>query len=159
MYTRHKPLLADMLDQLMREKLSETDFPYCGEFRLADRSAVGFPPLHNDDFILYMCRTRPQDVIVFMVGGATYAEALVVANTNKSNPGVRIVLGGSTIHNSKRWVWPGYSLSLSLSLSHTHTHTHTLSLSLPVFLRRFRAVPTHSVEEEEHLHRLAHLLQ
>ena len=39
---------------------------------------------------------------MFMVGGATYAEALVVANANKSMPGVRIVLGGSTIHNSQR---------------------------------------------------------
>lgn len=38
-----------------------------------------------------------------MVGGATYAEALAVANANKSLQGVRIVLGGTTIHNSKRY--------------------------------------------------------
>ena len=37
-YTRHKPLLVDTLEQLVREKLSETDYPYCGEFRLADKS-------------------------------------------------------------------------------------------------------------------------
>ena len=36
-YTRHKPLLADTLDQLVKERLSETDYPYCGEFRLADK--------------------------------------------------------------------------------------------------------------------------
>ena len=46
---------------------------------------------------------RPQDIIIFMVGGATYAEALAVANANKSLQGVRIVLGGTTIHNSKRY--------------------------------------------------------
>ena len=51
---------------------------------------------------LSLPRARPQDVIVFVVGGATYAEALAVANANKSTPGVRIVLGGSTIHNSQR---------------------------------------------------------
>ena len=54
---------------------------------------------------------RPQDIIVFMIGGATYEEALTVYNLNRSTPGVRIVLGGSSIHNTKR--------------SHTHTHTHT----------------------------------
>ena len=51
---------------------------------------------------------RPQDIIVFMIGGATYEEALTVYNLNRSTPGVRIVLGGSSIHNTKR--------------SHTHTH-------------------------------------
>ncbi len=47
---------------------------------------------------------RPQDIIVFMVGGATYAEAMAIANLNKTTQGVRIILGGTTIHNSKRWV-------------------------------------------------------
>ena len=54
---------------------------------------------------------RPQDIIVFMIGGATYEEALTVYNLNRSTPGVRIVLGGSSIHNTKR--------------SHTHTHTRS----------------------------------
>jgi vacuolar protein sorting-associated protein 45 len=35
-----------------------------------------------------------------MVGGATYEEACVVNQLNKEYPGVRIVLGGTTIHNS-----------------------------------------------------------
>lgn len=45
---------------------------------------------------------RPQDIIVFIIGGATYEEALAVYNLNRTNPGVRIVLGGTTIHNTKR---------------------------------------------------------
>ena len=45
---------------------------------------------------------RPQDIIVFIIGGATYEEALTVYNLNRTNPGVRIVLGGTTIHNTKR---------------------------------------------------------
>lgn len=47
-----------------------------------------------------MTRDKPQDVIVFIVGGATYEEARVVAQINASSPGVRIVLGGTSIHNS-----------------------------------------------------------
>ena len=50
------------------------------------------------------CPRRPQDILVFLVGGATYEEALAVANFNKSTPGVRVLLGGTTIHNSKRSV-------------------------------------------------------
>ena len=45
---------------------------------------------------------RPQDIIVFMVGGTTYEEALAVYELNKANPGVRIILGGTTVHNSER---------------------------------------------------------
>lgn len=42
---------------------------------------------------------RPQDVIVFIIGGATYEESLTVYNLNKQNPGTKIILGGTTIHN------------------------------------------------------------
>lgn len=45
---------------------------------------------------------RPQDIVVFLIGGATYEEALTVYNLNRNTPGVRIVLGGSAIHNTKR---------------------------------------------------------
>lgn len=38
-----------------------------------------------------------------MIGGATYEEALAVHNLNRATPGVRIVLGGTTVHNMKRW--------------------------------------------------------
>lgn len=48
------------------------------------------------------CRFRPQDIIVFIIGGATYEEALTVYNLNRSTAGVRIVLGGTTIHNTRR---------------------------------------------------------
>lgn len=45
-------------------------------------------------------RDKPQDVIVFMVGGVTYEEAKMVAMVNASVPGVRLVLGSTTVHNS-----------------------------------------------------------
>ena len=53
---------------------------------------------------------RPQDVVVFVVGGVTYEEALAVHSLNRSTPGaVRIVLAGTTVHNTLR------------SLDHTRT--------------------------------------
>jgi vacuolar protein sorting-associated protein 45 len=39
-----------------------------------------------------------------MIGGATYEESLAVHQLNKNNFGVRIVLGGTTIHNSSSFL-------------------------------------------------------
>jgi len=48
-------------------------------------------------------------VIVFIVGGATYEEALTVHALNRSAPGgVRVVLGGTTVHNTLRSGIPTY---------------------------------------------------
>lgn len=82
-YTQHQPLLHDTLDQLIKGRLKDSQFPYLGASSLRD---------------------RPQDIIVFLIGGATYEEALTVYNLNRSMPGVRIVLGGSNIHNTKSFL-------------------------------------------------------
>lgn len=82
-YTQHQPLLQDTLDQLIKGRLKDSQFPYLGPSSLRD---------------------RPQDIIVFIIGGATYEEALAVYNLNRSSPGVRIVLGGSHIHNTKSFL-------------------------------------------------------
>ena len=47
---------------------------------------------------------RPQDIIVFIVGGATYAEAYAMANICRDNPPVRIIIGGTHVHNSKSFL-------------------------------------------------------
>ncbi|CAI9721269.1 sorting-associated 45 [Octopus vulgaris] len=80
-YTQHKPLLHSILDQLTKGKLKESSYPYLGTGQLKD---------------------RPQDIIVFMIGGTTYEEALTVHCINRSVTGVRIVIGGTAVHNSKR---------------------------------------------------------
>jgi vacuolar protein sorting-associated protein 45 len=36
-YTRHKPQVVEVLDQLIKGKLKETQFPYHGEYKLTDR--------------------------------------------------------------------------------------------------------------------------
>ncbi|KAM3825097.1 vacuolar protein sorting-associated protein 45 isoform 2-T2 [Vipera latastei] len=79
-YTQHQPLLHETLDQLIKGKLKDNQYPYLGPSSLRD---------------------RPQDIIVFIIGGATYEEALTVYNLNRTTPGVRIVLGGTTVHNTR----------------------------------------------------------
>lgn len=55
----------------------------------------------NFNFLLHF---RPQDIIVFMIGGTTYEESVNVYNLNKNNPGVQIVLGGTTVHNFESFI-------------------------------------------------------
>ena len=78
-FTRHTPQLVSLLDLLVKGRLKESQYPYLGDAQLRD---------------------RPQDIIVFVVGGVTYEEAFAVANFNKTTQGVRVVLGGTTVHNS-----------------------------------------------------------
>ena len=47
---------------------------------------------------------RPQDIIVFIIGGTTFGEAREIEKLNKLYPGTRIVLGGTTIHNSESFL-------------------------------------------------------
>lgn len=79
-YTMHTPLLETTLQNLIKGRLREQQYPF------VDGGGS--------------TRDKPQDIIVFMVGGATYEEAKTVASINESSPGVRIVLGGTTIHNA-----------------------------------------------------------
>ncbi|KAK0079672.1 hypothetical protein PV325_000961 [Microctonus aethiopoides] len=77
-YTQHNPLLNETLEDLIKGKLSTQTFPYLGQMTMTKKI---------------------QDVIVFIVGGATYEESLTVHNINKLNSGVKVILGGTTIHN------------------------------------------------------------
>lgn len=77
-YTQHTPRLVSTLQDYIKGKLKAENYP----------------------FIEGNSRDKPQDIIVFMIGGTTYAEAREVQILNNNNPGVRIVLGGTTIHNS-----------------------------------------------------------
>ncbi|XP_061162873.1 vacuolar protein sorting-associated protein 45-like [Saccostrea echinata] len=82
-YTQHKPFMYNVLDQLIKGKLKEGSFPYLGTSVLKE---------------------RPQDIIVFMIGGATYEEAMAVHTLNRSTPGVRVVLGSTSILNFKSFL-------------------------------------------------------
>lgn len=84
-YCQHTPRLVSILSDLVKGKLKDTQYP----FHEGSGSAA---------------RERPVEVLVFMVGGATFAEASEVAKFNASVPGVRVVLGGTHIHNSDSFV-------------------------------------------------------
>ncbi|PFH55048.1 hypothetical protein XA68_10912 [Ophiocordyceps unilateralis] len=49
-------------------------------------------------------KDKPQDIIAFFIGGATYEEARMVAGINATTPGVRVLLGGTSIHSSKSFL-------------------------------------------------------
>mmetsp|Transcript_87693 Transcript_87693/g.174037 ORF Transcript_87693/g.174037 Transcript_87693/m.174037 type:complete len:569 (+) Transcript_87693:119-1825(+) len=83
-YTQHKTYLASTVESLCKGRLKESSYPFLEGCR---------------------CDPLPQRLLVFVVGGTTYEEARDVAELNKPSDGGRernwkIVLGGTTIHNS-----------------------------------------------------------
>jgi vacuolar protein sorting-associated protein 45 len=77
-YTQHSPRLEVTLQNLIKGRLREQQYPF------VDGST----------------RDKPQDIILFIVGGVTFEEAKCVSQMNASSPGIRIVLGGTSVHNS-----------------------------------------------------------
>jgi len=87
-YTQHKTHLAGVVDSLMKGKLKETSYPYVEGCRYA-------APVKD----------QVPRAVAFVVGGCTFEEARDVAELNKSFDGGRsIVLGGTTIHNSRSFL-------------------------------------------------------
>ncbi|KAL1561169.1 vacuolar protein sorting-associated protein 45 [Salvia divinorum] len=82
-YTQHQPLLSQTMESITKGRMRDVDYPYIGN---------------------HFQQARPQDVIIFIVGGTTYEEARVVSLQNATNSGIRFILGGSAILNSKRFL-------------------------------------------------------
>jgi len=88
-YTQHKTLLYGVVESLIKGRLKDTAFPY-------------FEPKRRT---LGPNRDKVNDAIVFMVGGVTFEEARDVRMlTTQSAGACNVVLGGSTIHNSKSFL-------------------------------------------------------
>ncbi|KAF9533245.1 Sec1-like protein [Crepidotus variabilis] len=96
-YTQHTPHLSQTLENLYRGRLKEISYPFIET------------PAPNATL------QRPQDIIIFMIGGTTYEEAKTVAQFNQDpvaatngsiiNPGAtRILLGGTCVHNSSSYI-------------------------------------------------------
>jgi vacuolar protein sorting-associated protein 45 len=75
--------MHSMIEQMVKGKLSETEFPYATE---SPRD------------------TKTTDIIIFILGGATYQEAKEVAEFNNTSELFNVILGGTTIHNSKSFI-------------------------------------------------------
>ncbi|KAI0632402.1 Sec1-like protein [Trametes polyzona] len=93
-YMQHTPHLSQTLENLCKGRLRDTTHPFLD----------GAGPNAG--------LQRPGDVIVFMIGGTTYAEARVVALLNQESAsggpsaaaGTRLLLGGTCIHNSSSFL-------------------------------------------------------
>ncbi|KAK4340913.1 hypothetical protein RND71_039414 [Anisodus tanguticus] len=82
-YTQHQPLLFQTMENITRGRLRDVDYPYVGN---------------------HFQQARPQEVVIFIVGGTTYEESRSVALQNSTNSGIRFILGGSALLNSKRFL-------------------------------------------------------
>ncbi|KAF8682517.1 Sec1 family [Rhizoctonia solani] len=94
-YTQHSPHLSQTLENLLRGRLREQSYPFV-EGQASTNAGL----------------QRPQDVIVFIIGGTTYEEARAVALMNQdpavvgtaSSGATRILLGGTCVHNSSSFL-------------------------------------------------------
>lgn len=64
-------------------------------------------------------RRPPKEVIVFIVGGATYEEAFAVHQMNEA--GFKVILGGTTIHNSDSFIREVLFATQGVQFKHTKT--------------------------------------
>lgn len=95
-YTQHTPLLVQTLEALVRGRLKDLDYPFI------DRGQSGATPPAGK---------APRLVIVFIVGGTTYAEARAVTELNTAGSrqegwpaGITFLLGGTRVLNSRTFL-------------------------------------------------------
>ncbi|KAH8418540.1 hypothetical protein KR009_012162 [Drosophila setifemur] len=82
-FTQHTPLLKETLEDVFKGRELDPLFP-----------AI------NSELVPF--RRPPQEAVVFIIGGATFEEALSVHQLN--NAGYRVILGGTTVHNSRSFI-------------------------------------------------------
>lgn len=82
-FTQHRSCMHSIIEQQMKGKLSLTDFPYTNRAPEEKKS---------------------NDIIVFIIGGATFQEAKEVAEFNNLSELNNIILGGTYIHNMPSFI-------------------------------------------------------
>lgn len=82
---QYKPSLSKVIEDLQKvNKIRENDFAFHGE-------------RHRE--------SCPRQIIIFYVGGTTYEEALIVDKNNRASAGeVKIIIGGTNVHNFDSFV-------------------------------------------------------
>lgn len=98
-YTQHNCLLKEILDDLFKGRPLDPQFPFIG-------SELSF-------------RRPPQQVVVFIIGGATYEEAMAVHTMNLS--GYKCILGGTTIHNSESFIKEVLATTTGVPIKHSRS--------------------------------------
>jgi len=108
-FTEHTPYMVEILDNLFRGKLKDAQFPAIPESLqpttspLPTSSSAAAASSSSGAAAATAVVPKVVDVIMFIVGGCTFEEALRVAEFNKNPPvpGARVLLGGTDILNSK----------------------------------------------------------
>ncbi|ELP85626.1 vacuolar protein sorting-associated protein, putative [Entamoeba invadens IP1] len=79
-FVQHKPLLDSLLEPFVTQQLQDK-FPFC-------RGGT----------------TNGRDFIIFVVGGVTFEEEIAVATRNRNYPTQKIILGGTDILNTTKFI-------------------------------------------------------
>lgn len=98
-FTQHVCLLKEILDDVFKGRPLDPLYPCIG-------TEMSF-------------RRAPQDVVIFIIGGATYEEALAVHSMNIS--GYKCILGGTTIHNSESFINEIMTATAGVPIKHTRS--------------------------------------
>ncbi len=86
--TRHVARIVNILDALLKDKLSEQTHPYLqSEFDCAAVKAE-----------------KPKDIVIAFVDGCTFEESRYVALCNQVYPGIRITLASNFVHNNRSYI-------------------------------------------------------
>ena len=108
-YTQHSPRLQSTLQMLLRGRLKDSQFPFLDP-GIDDGDNGG----GEGGGKVLPTKDKPQEIIIFIVGGLTFEEAKMIAQSNASSPGVRIVLGGTTVLNAESF-WEDVNVAVNLS--------------------------------------------
>ena len=79
-YEQHVPLVVNIIDQVTKGRLSESEFPFLDSAPLKE---------------------IPKTIFVYYIGGVTFAEVKQINDLNKKFPESHFVIGGSSQINSK----------------------------------------------------------
>ena len=80
---QHIPLFVETVDQLVKGRLSQSVYPRVEDRHITDPA------------------TAAKDIIVFIINGSTFAEEAAFERYCMSVSGVRVILGGTFVHNSE----------------------------------------------------------
>lgn len=82
-YMQHKPYVSRIVDSALKGRISGVDFPSTSR----DASTA----------------FKPSNVIVFIIGGATFEEAADLSTAHNQEKDC-VILGGTTVQNSKSFI-------------------------------------------------------
>ncbi|XP_062533697.1 vacuolar protein sorting-associated protein 45-like [Armigeres subalbatus] len=98
-YTQHNCVLKEVLEEVTRGRPLDAAYPIMG-------NELPF-------------RRPPQEIVVFVIGGTTYEEALAVHRYNQD--GYKIILGGTTVHNGDSFIEEIMAATAGVPLKHSRS--------------------------------------